>query len=155
MRTPYESSPGHIVKIWESTEKHLGDEGAIEIASAVSQHQNWISIQLDWHQIGPVGAEKLVNAIEKKQIECFGLRGNPIGDTGAIHLANALKTPLFTLKSLYLNICKIGDAGAKALAKSLKTNKTLKTLDLRDNNCLLYTSPSPRDRTRSRMPSSA
>ena len=27
--------------------------------------------------------------------------------------------------------------------------------DLQDNNCLLYTSPSPRDRTRSRMPSSA
>ena len=25
----------------------------------------------------------------------------------------------------------------------------------RDSNCLLYTSPSPRDRTRSRMPSSA
>ena len=25
----------------------------------------------------------------------------------------------------------------------------------RSNNCLLYTSPSPRDRTRSRMPSSA
>ena len=24
-----------------------------------------------------------------------------------------------------------------------------------DSNCLLYTSPSPRDRTRSRMPSSA
>ena len=28
-------------------------------------------------------------------------------------------------------------------------------LGLRDNPCLLYTSPSPRDRTRSRMPSSA
>ena len=27
--------------------------------------------------------------------------------------------------------------------------------DNRNNNCLLYTSPSPRDRTRSRMPSSA
>ena len=26
---------------------------------------------------------------------------------------------------------------------------------LKDNDCLLYTSPSPRDRTRSRMPSSA
>ena len=26
---------------------------------------------------------------------------------------------------------------------------------LKHNNCLLYTSPSPRDRTRSRMPSSA
>ena len=31
-----------------------------------------------------------------------------------------------------------------------------KALDLlRSNSCLLYTSPSPRDRTRSRMPSSA
>ena len=30
-----------------------------------------------------------------------------------------------------------------------------KKLDLSIKNCLLYTSPSPRDRTRSRMPSSA
>ena len=29
------------------------------------------------------------------------------------------------------------------------------TISLNDNGCLLYTSPSPRDRTRSRMPSSA
>ena len=29
------------------------------------------------------------------------------------------------------------------------------TLFAKDNTCLLYTSPSPRDRTRSRMPSSA
>ena len=134
MRTPYESSPGHIVKIWNSTEKHLGDTDAIKIASAVSQHQNWISIQLDWHQIGPLGAEKLINAIEKKHIECFCLRGNPIGDIGATHIADTLATSLFTLKSLYLNICNIGDAGAIALAKSLKINKTLKTLDLRGNN---------------------
>ena len=28
-------------------------------------------------------------------------------------------------------------------------------LDIQPNDCLLYTSPSPRDRTRSRMPSSA
>ena len=33
-------------------------------------------------------------------------------------------------------------------------NEQQKTL-VRRNNCLLYTSPSPRDRTRSRMPSSA
>ena len=29
------------------------------------------------------------------------------------------------------------------------------TNEIMDKNCLLYTSPSPRDRTRSRMPSSA
>ena len=33
--------------------------------------------------------------------------------------------------------------------------KIIKIFDLKDNVCLLYTSPSPRDRTRSRMPSSA
>ena len=33
--------------------------------------------------------------------------------------------------------------------------KTAYTKQLLDKNCLLYTSPSPRDRTRSRMPSSA
>ena len=32
---------------------------------------------------------------------------------------------------------------------------SLKTIDPRKYTCLLYTSPSPRDRTRSRMPSSA
>ena len=36
-------------------------------------------------------------------------------------------------------------AGKRALLKDIARNK----------DCLLYTSPSPRDRTRSRMPSSA
>ena len=31
----------------------------------------------------------------------------------------------------------------------------IRTLDTINKSCLLYTSPSPRDRTRSRMPSSA
>ena len=35
------------------------------------------------------------------------------------------------------------------------TAATLKTMKERRQICLLYTSPSPRDRTRSRMPSSA
>ena len=34
-------------------------------------------------------------------------------------------------------------------------NATCRTELVRPNDCLLYTSPSPRDRTRSRMPSSA
>ena len=35
------------------------------------------------------------------------------------------------------------------------TGKIYAKTDIRSSNCLLYTSPSPRDRTRSRMPSSA
>ena len=49
----------------------------------------------------------------------------------------------------------IGKACAIALAEAgadlIIISRTQKDL----NNCLLYTSPSPRDRTRSRMPSSA
>ena len=42
---------------------------------------------------------------------------------------------------------------SKAIAKMLRTSP----IKLNDTvkSCLLYTSPSPRDRTRSRMPSSA
>ena len=41
-------------------------------------------------------------------------------------------------------------------AQRAKGNISMKlTRELQHNNCLLYTSPSPRDRTRSRMPSSA
>ena len=39
--------------------------------------------------------------------------------------------------------------------KLLKIKAALKRLDAGDYGCLLYTSPSPRDRQKSRMPSSA
>ena len=39
--------------------------------------------------------------------------------------------------------------------QSLGFEPTPTTIELKRNTCLLYTSPSPRDRTRSRMPSSA
>ena len=38
---------------------------------------------------------------------------------------------------------------------SVRTNAIKEDLDILGMSCLLYTSPSPRDRTRSRMPSSA
>ena len=49
-----------------------------------------------------------------------------------------------------------GTQGA-AFSLTLKSDGTFQgvTLASRDTGCLLYTSPSPRDRTRSRMPSSA
>ncbi|WDT36817.1 hypothetical protein PVA38_11360 [Streptococcus pneumoniae D39] len=41
------------------------------------------------------------------------------------------------------------------MPKLCKMNCTPKVRQNKSNFCLLYTSPSPRDRTRSRMPSSA
>ena len=42
-----------------------------------------------------------------------------------------------------------------ATSGNLSGISTVSTTNLTVNGCLLYTSPSPRDRTRSRMPSSA
>ena len=44
----------------------------------------------------------------------------------------------------------LGEAGSDNVQ-----GEAQKKLDVLSNDCLLYTSPSPRDRTRSRMPSSA
>ena len=52
------------------------------------------------------------------------------------------------------SISKIGNiAGCMVKDGIVSRNSQIRLL--RDNICLLYTSPSPRDRTRSRMPSSA
>ena len=63
------------------------------------------------------------------------------------------------LKELGKNPRRISDRKLKQLTKSLDGFNQM--LDINEividegNDCLLYTSPSPRDRTRSRMPSSA
>ena len=48
-----------------------------------------------------------------------------------------------------------GLAGASAAASLAELGYKVKCFCFQDSPCLLYTSPSPRDRTRSRMPSSA
>ena len=47
------------------------------------------------------------------------------------------------------------DKGDYMLKSTVETDYVLKGTDVFTQACLLYTSPSPRDRTRSRMPSSA
>ena len=65
----------------------------------------------------------------------------------------------FVLKSMKINvfadtICGWCFIGHTNLNNALKKFSNIK-FDIRHIPCLLYTSPSPRDRTRSRMPSSA
>ena len=63
-----------------------------------------------------------------------------------------LNTPMFDF--LVLSIIAEGDAYGYQISQIIK-----RVSDTKDSAlypiCLLYTSPSPRDRTRSRMPSSA
>ena len=69
----------------------------------------------------------------------------------------------FSIKDDYTNVDENPQKFADYLGDALNMDVSLYPIDsegaalqaLRFGNCLLYTSPSPRDRTRSRMPSSA
>ena len=71
-----------------------------------------------------------------------------------------MKAPLFEYPTYQYQI-KDWEFKKKGLLKRLKEEKFIRTdlqtfeTDRQTNNCLLYTSPSPRDRQKSRMPSSA
>ena len=56
-------------------------------------------------------------------------------------------------KALFIQTDVSDESSAKACAD--QTVEAFGEINYLVNNCLLYTSPSPRDRTRSRMPSSA
>ena len=59
-------------------------------------------------------------------------------------------------RGIGLELCKqIISRGDEVIATCRKASSELKNLSLRIEDCLLYTSPSPRDRQKSRMPSSA
>ena len=70
-----------------------------------------------------------------------------------IVLPNNYYTSLVQLKSLEKRLDK--DTELKAQYTKTINDDIEKGYVIRVNDCLLYTSPSPRDRTRSRMPSSA
>ena len=62
------------------------------------------------------------------------------------HHINYVSKDVDALHKFYVDILKMDDIAPQNFPRTDATDKT---------GCLLYTSPSPRDRTRSRMPSSA
>ena len=69
-------------------------------------------------------------------------------------MGSALFKSLFPNEKAKLSLLNIGSEEIKGTGILKSTYAKLKQLD-QFGDCLLYTSPSPRDRTRSRMPSSA
>ena len=86
------------------------------------------------------------NVENKSILKGFSLSINP----GEVH---AIMGPNGSGKSTLSNILT-GKKGYEVSGEILFENKNLFELET-EESCLLYTSPSPRDRTRSRMPSSA
>ena len=66
-----------------------------------------------------------------------------------------IRPDIFGNLSFFTKYKIIGDERPDNIALKEYDDSSLDWIILLSNNCLLYTSPSPRDRTRSRMPSSA
>ena len=80
------------------------------------------------------------------------LRGNSREDgSPAWLLYDALRNKYFTLGLTAFKLIKNWSGGEDIKVFEKKINRD----GIEADSCLLYTSPSPRDRTRSRMPSSA
>ena len=65
-----------------------------------------------------------------------------------------MAAPILSERDLNFMIYELFDAEGMT-ARERYSDHSRETFDASINTCLLYTSPSPRDRTRSRMPSSA
>ena len=117
-------------------------------------------------RMGEKSASNLVNAIEaSKQTTLarfiFALGIRDIGSSGAALLAERFGTLEALTNADEETLTGIDDIGPIA-ANSVQSyfanpqsRELVDTLMAVGISCLLYTSPSPRDRTRSRMPSSA
>ena len=95
----------------------------------------------------------IVTNIEEK-ISIFELYNESVGSTnaGIVYISSNV-TNFYRLGTVHINY----NDGTSNIAEQIQINELnkYKSSPLATWTCLLYTSPSPRDRTRSRMPSSA
>ena len=70
----------------------------------------------------------------------------------ALQIGEAVIYPISRMKSVRTQASELGAIHNRQY--TTKTDREARTITVK-RTCLLYTSPSPRDRTRSRMPSSA
>eukprot|EP00831_Metopus_contortus_P026246 TRINITY_DN22385_c0_g1_i2.p1 TRINITY_DN22385_c0_g1~~TRINITY_DN22385_c0_g1_i2.p1 ORF type:complete len:416 (-),score=70.72 TRINITY_DN22385_c0_g1_i2:133-1380(-) len=133
----------------------IGMKGAKYLASILDKLQKLEVLNLAGNGIGAIGAKALVEPLgAAPKLEILSLQSNEIATEGAKHVAEALEKSR-SLSAIFLQQNRIGVEAAKKLAEVLEHSQ-LRWLNMADNYiCLLYTSPSPRDLSTSRMPSSA
>ena len=104
----------------------------------------------------PKAAEALSHALSSEDAHIVRLAAMALGRIGDRSTTSALleagqgELDPFLKHAITFSLFEMGVAGSVA-----ETHPLGEQLHKMDEVCLLYTSPSPRDRTRSRMPSSA
>eukprot|EP00545_Synedropsis_sp_CCMP1620_P013679 CAMPEP_0119014704 /NCGR_PEP_ID=MMETSP1176-20130426/10238_1 /TAXON_ID=265551 /ORGANISM="Synedropsis recta cf, Strain CCMP1620" /LENGTH=334 /DNA_ID=CAMNT_0006967927 /DNA_START=153 /DNA_END=1154 /DNA_ORIENTATION=+ len=115
-------------------------EGAVALAKSIADHPNLQRLDLSGNAIGDEGASALAAAcMRSSSLLDFTLSRNHVGDLGAMSFARALTRNSCKLQSLRLASSDIGVTGARALALSLRSNTTLRTIDMRFGDLLVGT----------------
>ena len=92
-------------------------------------------LSLAYCKIGASGATQISNGIGYSlSLTGLNLAGNIIEDEGAMNIADAIDHPSFVLKHLNLAENNISDYGGAKLCRMLQFNRTMQTLDLRNNS---------------------
>ena len=87
-------------------------------------------LELGFNQVSSSGAVALSKALcSGVGPRRLGLAGNGLGDGGAVAMAKALSR----LEELRLGSCGIGELGGRALAQAMRSNWSLKRLELTGN----------------------
>ena len=145
----------------------------------LSPHNTEGIASLAAHGLTAFSMEKIPRISRAQNMDVLSSQANIAGYKAVLIAANVyqkflpmLMTAAGTVKAARILVLGAGVAGLQAIATAKRLGAVIEAFDVRPAakeqveslgakfvevplSCLLYTSPSPRDRTRSRMPSSA
>ena len=120
-----------LVCLWLEND-HLHASSAEDLARLISVSPSLRHLHLGHNSLGNDGA-RIVSRACFAQVQVCNLTDNEIGPTGARMLAETLKDPSCTIQTLVLDSNHLRDEGVMEIVGGLKSNTSLKSLDLRYN----------------------
>eukprot|EP00771_Trimastix_marina_P002282 gnl/Trimastix_PCT/3402.p1 GENE.gnl/Trimastix_PCT/3402~~gnl/Trimastix_PCT/3402.p1 ORF type:complete len:405 (-),score=82.97 gnl/Trimastix_PCT/3402:30-1175(-) len=125
------------IEVLELSWNKLGDSAASALARLIESNHTLRSLDVRHNHIGLYGAEALARSLAaaheegrtSPSLEALRLAGNPIGNRGALHLAQALQVNE-QMRELDLDNCELETESVIAFSTMLLSNTTLASLSL-------------------------
>jgi len=141
-------SGGRILKNLHLGGNGLGSKGASAIAASGVLSRSVTKLDLRYNDIDVDGIAAICDALLEtnndnnnnnnddytNNIHHLYLEGNYFGDEGCASLSKLLSSPQCSIREIYLGQNRIGPAGARSLASSLRSNDTLSKMYLEGNH---------------------
>jgi Ran GTPase-activating protein (RanGAP) involved in mRNA processing and transport len=111
----------------------LGGRGIAGLGTALTTNVHLKRLDLSACKIPVAGFSEFCTALSRNTtLEVFACQYNPIRDEGAIRLARVLNE-WTAIRQLDLELCEIGDPGAKALFAAVEVSRTLQKISIKTN----------------------